>query len=137
MMMIAALSLALLAAPGDPSEGPPAPTARSTSTSEQIESGEIAACQRLTSDLIGLEHEIVVVGTQRFFLEKSLVQTGGMAPSTEQREGIARLLEIVRAHSDRLEKSRDVLKASIWPLCNDVSFPAREYAELSSASHDD
>lgn len=137
MIMIAALSLALLATPGDSSEGPPAPTARSTSASDQIEGGESAACQRLTSDLIGLEHDIVVVATQRIFLERSLVQTGGMTPSTEQREGIARLLEIVRAHFDRLEKSRDVLKASIWPLYNDVAFPAREYAELSSASHAD
>lgn len=137
MIMIAALSLALLATPGDPSEGPSAPTARSTSASDRIESDESAACQRLTSDLIGLEHDIVVVATQRFFLEKSLVQTGGMPASREQREEITRLLEIFRAHSDRLEKSRDVLKASIWPLCNDVSFPAREYAELSQASHDD
>ena len=131
MLILALLSFALQAAP-DVSvlAHPPEPSLDNASSAHSAESNEAMACQRLTEELIKLDHDIVIVTTQKIFLEMATPSTSADLPDQQARHILGgALVEQLQSHAGRLEQGRAALKYSVWPLCQHIQFPASQTAK--------
>ena len=123
MLILVILSLALQDAPNASALARPLEPSLANASSN-----EASACQTLTEEMTQLNHDIVIVTSQKIFLEGALSSTGTDLADERARHILGVLAERLQSHAERLDQSRAALKHSVWPLCRHVQFPAKEAA---------